>query len=178
MYGVVSELTNELKELRETVSKSVMADDVQEPEFSTAPQNAESLRGGAYVSCEGVATADSGPVGSRVQRSTISRFSQKESKGDHSEPQINSFHHFHDVHLAGDKASGPPDSHELGRELLSMLRMARLKVRQERRHTDYRSGGHSDMSRAVGEPVTTQNEDGVRSSQRQIQSSMLYTFNL
>ena len=154
LSGVVNEISNEIKELKHFAAASFneqSVDDRKTGSPTTSPQASPApLRGGAYITNKGVATTDSGPVGSRVhthvqEAKEISRF---QGRLENSEPQINSFHHFSDVHLACDEGDGPPVSRQLGRELLSMLKMARSKVKLDRQQTEHRSLGSSSTTKS------------------------------
>ena len=97
---------------------------------------------------EGVATTDSSPVGSRVhtrvkEGKEISKF---RGRREVFEPQINTFHLFSDVHPACDEGDGPPPSQQLGRELVSMLKTIRSRVKLDREQTEHRSLGSSSST--------------------------------
>ena len=146
LLGVISEVANEIQEFREAVARCTLnpsVDHCYETEsyatITTAKEEeATSLRGGACVKEVGVASAASGRVRSNVQEQARegTRFAQNSehfgNSREVSQLPVNSFHNFNDVHFVSDVGEGPPVSGQLGHELLSMLRMARLKVKMER----------------------------------------------
>lgn len=182
LSGVVSEIANELQELKETISLSNSSQS-HDANSSTNLKDSTLKRDKESTVSEGTCTPTENLVSERT--STMSNDHRRVHKqAKHSENildisrtsglEINSFHHFDDVHLPGDEVNGPPVSGELGQELLSMLRMVRLKVRQERQLRPVNADG-ANVSRDGEAAMTTQSE-GTRgeeaSSSAQIQSGM------
>ena len=194
---VVGKITDQLKQFEtDSVTNLSSSDDgvIHETRsLSTTDHSSPLLRGGAQAVREGVASTASGSVGSQVQvqvqgevketlRQNGGRFEgvsdqQKDATG----PLVNSFHHFSDVHLASDDlAGGLPVSRQLGQELLTMLRMARSKVRLERQQTGHGSSRSRSSSPAAVNTGTAHREDGgkraeaTEGSEKQAGTSILY----
>ena len=171
--GVVSEVVNELQELRETISSSdfiryhdTSSSTCTNPRDSTVKRdNTSTMSEDSRTSIEKSAYERSSTESDdrfhvHKQAKQNERFSNKYRS---SRFEIDSFHHFDDVHVPRDGVNGPPLSGELGQELLGMLRMARLKVRQEQKwgRVDTRVRD-SEVSR-VGETVQSVVEERERS---------------
>ena len=139
--GVVNEVVNELQELRETISLSDFIryhstssytctnqcnSTIKREKMSIVIEDSHSsIENSAY---ERSSTELDDRFHVHKQAKQNERFSNKYRS---SRFEIDSFHHFDDIHVPRDGENGPALSSELGQELLGMLRMARLKVRQE-----------------------------------------------
>ena len=169
LTGVVSEVANEIQELREAIATRTLNPPIghhNDTKSYDATRTVTSLRGGAYVKEVGVVTAASGPVGGNTQESAgkNGRFTRRSevvgSRFEMPQLHINSFHNFNDVHyVRGEGGEDPPVSRQLGHELLSMLRMARSKVKQERNRCETGPNSHTEQESCDGD-----GEDGADSS--------------
>ena len=162
LSGVVSEMANELKELREAISSSDFSR-YHNTNSSTNLSDSTLRRDEACTVSDGSHTSTENSTSERSSTESHGRIHvHKQTKQNAkmvnkirtSGLEIDSFHHFDDVHLPRDEVKGPPVSGELGQELLSMLRMARLKVRQERLQGRVDVNG-SDVSRVGGTVQST-----------------------
>ena len=159
MSGVVSEIVNELQELKQALSSpsSKQSHDTNSStnlKDSTLKQ--DRVNEGTYSSTEDLASEYTSPVSHDYRRihkqaKHSERVQNISNKYKTSGLEIDSFHHFEDVHLPGDEVNGPPVSGKLGQELLSMLRMARLKVRQERQQQGRVDKEGSKVNRVGGQ---------------------------
>ena len=168
LSGVVSEIAHELQELKGAISSN--SSHCHNSSSSTNLCDSAQKRDEVCTASEGTPTSTENSASER----TCTHVHEQAKRNDRlrdvsdgyraSELQINSFHHFDDVHLPGDEVNGPPVSRQLGQELLSMLRMVRLKVKQERQQGRVVDIESSKVNRVGGEAVTTQSE-GVRSEE-------------
>ena len=170
-------MVNELQELRETISlsdfiryhnTSLSTCTCTNPRDSTIErENMSTVSEDSHTSSENSAyeclsTELDDRFHAHKQAKQNGRFSNKYRN---SRFEIDSFHHFDDVHVPRDGVNGPPLSGELGQELLGMLRMARLKVKQgqQRGRVDMRIRD-SEVSR-VGGTVQSAVEERERSEE-------------
>ena len=173
LSGLVSEIANELQELKQALSspnsnQSHNTNSSTNLKDSTLEQDRVCIANeGTHTSTENLASEYTSPVSHDHQRvhkqaKHSERVQNISNKYKTSGLEIDSFHHFEDVHLPGDEVNGPPISGELGQELLSMLRMARLKVRQERQQRGRVDVEGSEVNRVGGAVEATQSDDGER----------------
>ena len=140
LSAVVSEMANELQKLKKAISSSDSgryhdtSSSTNLNDSTLKRDKACTVSEGSHTSienlaCERSSTESHGHIRVHKQAKQDAKIANKNRTCG---LEIDSFHHFDDIHLSRDELSGPPVSGELGQELLNMLRMARLKVRQER----------------------------------------------
>ena len=173
--GVISEVVNELQELGETISLSdfirhhgISSSTCTDPHDSTIKRdNMSTVSEYSHTSIENLACERSNTQSDdcfhvHKQAQQNERFSNKCRS---SRFEIDSFHHFDDIHVPRDGVNGPPLSGELGQELLGMLRMAKLKVRQERQQGKVDTRVRDLEVSRVGETVQSTVEERERSEE-------------
>ena len=175
--GVVSEVVNELQELRVMMSLSDFIryhgtssstctnprdSTIERESLSTVSEDSHtSIENSAYT-CKCSTTESDDHFHVHKQAKQNERFSNKCRS---SRFEIDSFHHFDDIHVPRDGVNGPPLSSELGQELLGMLRMARLKVRQEQQRGRVDTCVRNSEVSRVGETVQSAVEERERSEE-------------